>query len=163
MGQWRVRRQLEALTLQDLREVAVWEQALDEVTLPGHDEFTLRPFPHGPGPLPRRGGLYVRTRFWAATGREFVGYCMPDPDDRLGVLQPTIVTEQRQVSFWFGLSRPARPLLAQLYAALDCGPHELFPLRFTATFELPGGTHAGMVPAFMGLASIDDPRVVEYR
>lgn len=159
----RGRKAVNELTLADLARHPVWEYASDEEGEPDQDETTVRPVRHKGGPLPRRGGLIVSTLFEAADGTRYEGFCMPDPDGSIGVLQPAIITEAGQVRFWSGLMAPAPAELRRNYTRLAKKAPALFPLHFMARWNAPGYIGCGVLPAFQGLDRRDHRAVVLYR
>lgn len=94
----------------------------------------------------------VAASFWLADGTELRGYLTPSSsDDRsLGVIQPQIVTENGQVSFWCGRCPPDP---ARAYQLLDRKALSVFPIRFESAVPLLGGAVSGTLPGFLCLES----------
>jgi hypothetical protein len=162
LKQQKVRKQVYELTPEDLERCPVWEFASDEEGVDGQDEATVRPRPDLGGPLPRDGGLVVRTRFTARDGSELFGHCTPSPEDSLGYIHPTVVVGSAQVGFWFGRAQPSRKELAKHYKALGKKAGELFPLKFEAVIRTPGYFDSGVIPAFQSLSAGDDDEVIDH-
>lgn len=150
----RIRRQVYELTPEDLDRSSIWEFALDEEGEEGQDEATVRPY-ESQGPLDPSDGMFVvRARFELADGTRAVGFLTPpvQGDSSLGTLQPAVVVDQGQVSFWCGMLSPEPVHLAASYARLGkSSASEVFPLRFTSDVELVGGPVTGELPGFLVL------------
>lgn len=145
-----LRKQVYNLTLADLSISQVWEFALDEEGVVGQDEATVRPYPR-PGPLHATAGMFiVAARFWLADGREMRGYLTPpSTDDRsLGTIQPQIVTDRGQVSFWCGCLPPDT---ARVYQLLGGDAASVFPVRFESAVQLVGGAVSGTLSGLLCL------------
>src|SRR4029450_4048260 len=97
-----IRKQVTDLRPDDLARFPIWEFALDEEGEEGQDEETVKPRPHLTRADPAWGIFVVRAEFVAADGTRFHGYVSPHEDTRLSYTQPTIVTADGQVRFWFG-------------------------------------------------------------
>jgi hypothetical protein len=91
-----------------------WEYALDEEAVGGQDARTVRPY-QVPPPLDlHRSYFIVRASFYLADGTQMKGYIKPRKLGNSGFmstlipydLQPIIVTEQGQLHFCYGVSRP---------------------------------------------------------
>jgi len=147
-----IRKQVYELTRQDLDRFAVWEFALDEEGDPGQDEATVKPRPDlDPGVEPEDGLFVVRAEFKAADGSAFEGFVTPEPNGDLGAIQPSVVTSQGHVSFWFGGVKPEAQVIEQSYAILGAERGELFPITFRTSVPVNGKPMEGDVPAFMYL------------
>jgi hypothetical protein len=105
-----MRKQIYDLTLSDLEHCSIWEFASDEEGIEGQDEATVRPA--GPSIFddPFAGQFVAKVRFSLADGTSMSGYLTPGVlgDDDITTLQPAIVTDQGQVSFWFGCVEPSK-------------------------------------------------------
>ncbi len=154
------RKSVAALTLADLETCPIWEYALDEESLPGQDETTVRPCV---GRTRASGvGELVRTRFIAANGRLMFGFAVAGGSRDPGVAHPVIVLASGQhIGFWFGALHASREVPAA-YAVLEMHSRELFPLVYRADVPVAGPPLFGELSAFLGLAS-DLRTVVEYR
>jgi hypothetical protein len=100
----KLRKQVYNLLPKDLEEFPVWEFALDEETEENQDEATVRPI-ETIGPVdPKVGMFIVKAMFTLADGSSASGYLTPPikGESSLGILQPAIVTDKGQVSFWRG-------------------------------------------------------------
>jgi hypothetical protein len=150
----RIRKQVYELTLEDLDRSCIWEFALDEEGEEGQDEATVRPY-ESHGPLDPSDGMFVvRARFELADGTHAVGFLTPpvQGDTGLGTLQPAVVVDQGQVSFWCGMLSPEPAHVAASYARLGkSSASEVFPLRFASDVELAGGPVTGELPGFVVL------------
>lgn len=105
----KIRKQVYALTPDDLAQYPIWEFALDEEGEEDQDEATVRPFTGSDSPDPAEGMFIVRGQFTLADGTIFPGYLTPAEDSSdLGTVQPQIVSESGQVGFWLGMS-PREP------------------------------------------------------
>lgn len=148
------RKQVYELTPADLDQYAVWEFALDEEGKEGQDEATVRPY-HAHGPLDPAAGMFiVRSRLVLADGTQVSGYLTPPGrvDSGLGTLQPAIVVNGGQVSFWCGMLAPEPAHVAASYARLGkSSASEVFPLKFASDVELVDGPVAGELPGFLVL------------
>lgn len=153
LGIMKTRKQVYELKPADLIESPVWEFALDEEGEEDQDEATVRPFLVA-GPLDPSDGMFiVRASFKLADGTSQSGYLTPgvQGDRGIGTVQPAIVTERGQVSFWCGIIQPAGKHLAECYARLGKKPEEIFPFSFSSQVDLVGGTVSGTIPGFLVL------------
>jgi hypothetical protein len=154
MNSHRIRKQVYELTVEDLDRHAVWEFALDEEGEEGQDEATVRPYePHGPLD-PGDGMFIVRARLKLADGTQVRGYLTPpvQGDSSLRTLQPAVVVDGGQVSFWCGTLAPEPAQVAACYARLGkASASGVFPVRFESDVELVGGPVAGELPGFLVL------------
>jgi hypothetical protein len=156
----RIRKQVYDLVPADLEAFAVWELALDEEGEEGQDEATARPNLREVDPA---DGLFVvRAELLAADGTRFDGYLSPHAEPDLAFLQPTVVTPERQVGFWFGVRAPTAEALAEAYGALGTTPDRLFPLRFRALVACRGVSE-GTIEGFSHLVSARSREVVTTR
>jgi hypothetical protein len=150
----RIRKQVYELTPEDLVLHSAWEFALDEEGEEGQDEATVRPCQPN-GPLnPSDGMFIVRARLVLADGTRMRGYLTPpvQGDSDLGTLQPAIVVDGGQVSFWCGMFAPEPAQVVASYTLLGKSQaSEVFPLKFESDVELVGGPVAGELPGFLVL------------
>ncbi len=159
-----VRKQVYELSPEDLEQVAVWEFALDEEGEPGQDEATVKPRPDlDAGVEPDEGLFVVRAEFKAAGGATFAGFVTPDPDGDLGAVQPTVVTGEGHVPFWFGMVEPQPEAIEKSYATLAVERSELFPLTFRTAVPVSDAPMEGEVPGFLYLDESGKPREVPDR
>lgn len=163
MSSVRIRKQVYDLTPDDLSRQAVWEFALDEEGEEDQDEATVRPYEID-GPLDPNDGMFVvRARLQLADGTGLIGYLTPPVrgDSSLGTLQPAVVVEGGQVSFWCGMLTPEPAHVEESYARLGkSSPSDVFPLKFESDHDLVGGVVAGELPGFLVL---EDFRTMSYR
>ncbi len=149
----KIRKQVYELKPHDLQDVAVWEFALDEEGEEGQDEATVRPV-QSAGALDPSDGMYiVRASFTLADGSQASGYLTPgvQGDESLGSVQPAVVTDTGQVSFWCGIIAPSRQHLDGCYKLLGKLPEHVFPLSFRSDVPLLGGQIEGTIPGFVVL------------
>ena len=148
----KVRKQVYELTPGDLSASPVWEFALDEESEPDQDEATVRPHPVSGTLNPSDGMFIVAARFSLANGTEMRGYLTPpSADDRsLGTIQPQIVTDAGQVSFWCGRCPPDT---TRAYQLLGGDAASVFPIRFESAVPLIGTAVSGTLPGFLCLES----------
>jgi hypothetical protein len=154
MSSDRIRRQVYELTPADLDGHAVWEFALDEEGEAGQDEATVRPCQPTGALDPSDGMFVVRARLKLADGTQVRGYLTPpvQGDSDIGTIQPAVVVEGGQVSFWCGTLAPEPSQVAASYARLGkSSASEVFPVRFESDVELVGGPVAGELPGFLVL------------
>jgi hypothetical protein len=139
-----IRKQVYDLTRQDLKQFPVWEFALDEEGEPGQDEATVKPRPDLDDGVDSDEGIFVvRAEFKAADGSTFDGFVTPEPDGDLGATQPSIVTSEGHVSFWFGGVEPEQRAIKKSYATLGAKRGELFPMTFRAAVPVDGARSRG--------------------
>jgi hypothetical protein len=154
MNNARIRKHVYELTPEDLDRYAVWEFALDEEGEEGQDETTVRPY-EAHGPLDPGAGMFiVRARLVLADGTHVGGYLTPpvQGDSGLGTLQPAVVVDGGQVSFWCGMIAPEPADVSASYARLGkSSASDIFPLRFASDVELVGGPVTGELPGFLVL------------
>jgi hypothetical protein len=147
----RIRKQVYELTVEDFDQHPVWEFALDEEGEEGQDEATVRPI-QLTGPVnPADGMVVVKARFTLADGTLMAGYLTPPipHSGDLSSIQPQIITQRGQVSFWCGAFKPTSDQLAQNYGRLGRTAHQIFPLRFTSEIKIIGGPVTGILNGFL--------------
>jgi hypothetical protein len=156
----RIRKQVGDLQPDDLARFPIWEFALDEEGEEGQDEETVKPRPDLDRAEPAERFFVVRTEFISADGTRFEGYASPHEEAQLFYTQPTMVTADGQVGFWFG-GVPTRPgRLEASYRMLGKTATELFPLRYRALVEHGGATLEGEIGAFMHYESMGSKTIV---
>lgn len=156
-----IRRQVYDLTQDDLILSPVWvfthgEEDLSEEDLAEQDEATVRPVAE-PAALDSLEVMFVTAaRFSLADGTTMAGYISPGaPEDTgLGRLQPTIITEQGQVSFWFGILCPTPKDIAGAYKLLGKRPEQVFPISFSLAVQTKSPL-SGTIPGFLSLDGPD--------
>ena len=156
-----IRKQVTDLRPDDLAQFAIWEFALDEEGEEGQDEETLRPRPDLTRADPAVGIFVVRAEFVAADGTRFDGYLSPHEDPHPSYTQPTIVTADGQVRFWFGGVPPRPGRLESSYRTLGKTAAELFPVRYRALADPGGAALEGLVQAFMHYESMGSKTIVK--
>ena len=136
------------LTLEDFERSAIWEEIGSE-----RANRRYRPRPDlgiADDPESETGSLIVATAFTLADRSVLAGYCSPTSvavlNERiwlrgLGLLRPTIVLEHGQVPFWFD-EEPSRDQIQALYARLERGAEQVFPIAFQARVPAPDNTFA---------------------
>lgn len=156
-----IRKQVTDLRPDDLAPYPIWEFALDEEGEEGQDEETVKPRPDLDRADPAEGIFIVRTEFVAADGTRFDGYASPHEEAHIFYTQPTIVTADGQVGFWFGGVPPRPGRLEASYRILGKSAAELFPVRYRALVEHGGAALEGEIGAFMHLESMGSKTVVD--
>jgi hypothetical protein len=157
----KIRKQIHKLTPDDLSASPVWEYALDEEGDPDQDETTVRPYSFSGALDPSVGNIIVAARFWLADGTQLPGYLNPPSCDNrnLDSMQPQIVTDSGQISFWRGRLPPET---SRAYQLLGRQAAAVFPIRFESTVPLIAGTVSGTLPGFLCLESdLETVKVVQ--
>ena len=157
----KIRRQVYELTPEDLDEHPAWEFALDEEGEEGQDEATVRPIERD-GPVdPGYGMCIVRTSFTLSDGTEFSGFLSPqlpnvpnlfpaEGDDGSSSTQPSIVTSDGHVMFWYGILKPTPDSISNSYRILgERTPQKVFPIRFCTDVAITTGPVEGEIKGFM--------------
>jgi hypothetical protein len=150
------------LTLEDLRDVPVWEFALDEEGEPGQDEETVRPCPEITSVDPREGLFVVATSFTAAGGSGYRGFATAQETSNPSYVQPTIVSESGHVAFWYGSvrgSRRERELqeeMAGAYRALETSANDLFSLAWKMDVSVRDAPDEGVLDGFGYLLEVSE-------
>ncbi len=152
-----IRKQVYDLTPDDFVRSPIWEFALDEEGVDGQDEATVRPLDAKFSPNFSEGGFIVKARFVLADGSSMSGYLTPAKSSELdlGRVQPAIVTEKGQVSFWCGMVEPNKEYIDTSYKILDKQPAEIFPLFFSSDFPQAAENVEGMIPGFIVLLDFE--------
>jgi hypothetical protein len=135
----------------------VWEYALDEEQDRGQDERTVRPYRASPPLDPNEAYFILRASFHLSDGTHMMGYIRPvrlsgsklmDPVIPVDT-NPVIVTEEGQVAFWYGASRPDSEAIFQSYRLLKKRPSEVFPIRFASDVEVLDSFTEGTLEGFL--------------
>ena len=98
------------LTPADLKLSPIWEFSSDEEGIEGQDEATVRPVILNNLQDALAGLCIAKARFKLADGSAMYGYLTPGipGSSDLGSIQPAIVTNSGQVSFWCGTIEPTQ-------------------------------------------------------
>jgi hypothetical protein len=110
---------------------------------------------------PAEGMFVVRAEFVASDGVRFEGYVSPDEDAHVSSTQPTIVTADGQVRFWFGGIPPTEDELEAGYRTLGKTAAEVFPVRFRALVGHEGAGLEGEIRAFMHYESMGSDTIID--
>lgn len=123
-----MRKQVCDLTPADLQFSPIWEFASDEEGIAGQDEATVRPVDLSNLQDALAGLCVAKARFRLADGSTMGGYLTPriPGDSSLGSIQPVIVADRGQVSFWCGTIEPTQEYIESSYALLGKKPEEIF-------------------------------------
>jgi hypothetical protein len=155
----RIRKQSYDLRPDDLAHFPIWEYALDEEGEDGQDEATVKPRPDLSVADPAEGMLIARAEFIARDGTRYEGYVSPSDEEAFGFGQPTIVTDEGQVNFWYGAFPPKPGALEADYKLLGKTAEQLFPVRYRALVEYEGARLEGEIPAFMHYEQVGSQEV----
>jgi hypothetical protein len=149
----KIRKQVYELTLDDVSQFPVWEFALDEEGEEGQDEATMRPCEISGALDPSDGIFIVRATFTLADGTKMCGFLTPPVpcDAGFGRLQPVIITDRGQVSFWHGVLAPDTQSLAQSYGKLGRDAGNTFPVQVISDVELVGAPVRASIEGFIVL------------
>jgi hypothetical protein len=149
----RIRKQVYELSPSDLWRCPVWEFALDEEHQEGQDEATVRPYAIKEVLDPASGMFVIRASFELCDGTSMQGYMTPprQGDTDLGTVQPVIVSDQGQVTFWCGTIEPSEKDIQSNYAVLSKAASEVFPVRYESDVPLIDGVVRGSIPGFLHL------------
>jgi hypothetical protein len=156
----RLRKQEDHLTLIDINQYPVWEYALDEETFEGQNEKTLRPYISS-SIDPTKTYLIVRASFYLQNGIRHKGFIKPLglSSKRLSMpiipydLAPIIVTDDGQVVFCYGTSRPSKSLLKKNYNLLGVEPENAFPIKFSSDVKVVNSITSGTLEGFLFFSS----------
>lgn len=152
-----IRKQVYDLTLEDLKFSSVWEfthGAADDDEL--QDEATVRPVAESVSLDMQKVMCVAAARFALADGTTMYGFLSPSaPEDtELGHIQPTIIIDQRHVSFWFGIVEPTQEIIEEAYRTLGKRPGHVFPISFSLTVPTRSPLN-GSIPGFLSLDGPD--------
>lgn len=156
-----MRKQVYDLTLSDLELFPIWEYASDEEGIEGQDEATVRPASPSILHDPLAGQFVAKARFTLADGTGMHGYLAPGSPGNfdLGAIQPAIVTDTGQVSFWFGCIEPPRTYIESSYAMLGKKSDEVFPLSFALEVASNIYEATGIVQGFLVMEDWDSSEI----
>ena len=146
-----IRKQVYELTFDDISIFPIWEFALDEEGENGQDELTVRPYPLSGSLDPNKGIFIVRADFKLADDTSMSGYItLPEKSDKsLGSIQPVIITEKGQVSFWKGNKKPSRKSILESYNRLGKQKNSVFPIHFKSSLTIPAVKIEGFIRGFL--------------
>src|SRR6266496_2478958 len=130
---------LRALTAEDLRTTPVWR------SLGGSDEEALvEPTSRATLTETERETFLALTEFVLCNGQKHIGFCSPVDDSGLDYVQPVIVTNQGQISFWFD-EPPAHGVIAEQWARLGLAEGDVFPIKYECLVPVDGRTVRGTI------------------
>jgi hypothetical protein len=122
------------------------------------DEETFRPRTGKLPADPFEGMLLVKATFKLRDGSRYTGFVTPSDDsDDLGTQQPQMFVQGQRFSFWGGMAGISSDTQQALYAALNRGPNEIFPLRFAGKPEFATGVMNGEIKGFYSGGAINSP------
>jgi hypothetical protein len=146
------------LTPADLNEHPIWVLAMDLATFSeakdeGWDDDTglVVPLPSDRSLVERLFEnciCYARVRFVAANERQFTGMLKCWAGEGIESSHPTILTDDGQVDFYFGIVKPTAEQVAFGHARLGISSAELFPLTYHPDVSLPDGPPGGELEGF---------------
>ncbi len=91
----------------------------------------------------------VQTNFLLADGTEMKGYLTPSPERKIGNIQPIIIVDNNQVSFWHGIQEPSKENISAYYKSLNKGSGEVFPITYKSMVTLTDGNLEGVIDGFI--------------
>ncbi|MCA1582647.1 MAG: PilZ domain-containing protein [Acidobacteria bacterium] len=128
------------LTIEDLAATAVWRYEGGT-----GDEALVVPAERDSLSAMDEEVFLAATEFTLADGSPHPGFCFPVDDSGIDYLQPVIVTNERQVRFWFEGPVLAETLAAQWAALGRTGP-DVFPVTFRCPVPVDGRIVTGVIP-----------------
>lgn len=162
----KIRKQVYELTLEDLDKHPAWEFALDEEGEDGQDEATIRPIERDSPVDPDYGMCIVRTSFTLSDGTRYSGFLSPqvsgmpnlfpvEGDDGSSATQPSIVTNDGHLMFWYGILKPTPDAILNSYRILGGRTSkEVFPIRFCTDISITTGPVEGEIKGFMFIEKV---------
>ena len=78
-------------------------------------------------------------------------------------MQPHIITDKGQVSFWKGMFKPTREQLLEEYKKLGKSAEQIFPLTFLSEVNIDSKAIEGRLTGFLFYKDIRDKVVEEIR
>ena len=145
------------LRLDDLLRFPAWEYALDEETVDGQDERTVRPYEVEPPLNPESAYFIVRATYVLADGTTMKGLVKPVELRKQGGLStalpydlhPTLVTNEWQMHFCYGTKKPSTTTQAENYRLLGKQADEVFPITIQSDIKVADRITEGTVEGFM--------------
>jgi hypothetical protein len=158
------------LNIKDFIQYPVWVNCLvvdsAEPWYDDTDDETFRPW-LGETPVDPDNGIFlVRSQFRLKDGAVYSGFITPasqkimGSNNPLGIVQPYIfLDEEKVISFWYGIIKPSKEIVAQLCNTFNKTPDQLFPIYFEAEEGLSYGITSGDIP---GLCFLDNGKTIKY-
>ena len=146
----KLRKQVYALSAQDLEQHPLWEYALDEEAEPGQDEATVRPLDTLPTNPENRSQVVLAIKWVLADGTMSYGVinCPTTSEWDISDLLPSIVVNDGMVSFWQGVRVPSRETITNEYRRLGKTTEHVFPANFRTLVEIDGRFVQGIIDGF---------------
>jgi hypothetical protein len=145
------------LTFDDIMRYPAWEYALNEESVEGQDERTVRPYLAPPPLNPNDSYFIVRASFFLADGTKMKGLIKPK---QLGQkenistvipydLGPIIISKEWKMDFRYGTIKPDPDDIAENYRIIGKRPNEIFPIQFRSDIEVSNSIIEGVIEGFM--------------
>ena len=139
-------KQVDELTLDDLKKHSVWQFCLDYEGVDDVDEATVRPSPERETVNPKEALYVVKANFVLKDGTEYLGYLTPlekSEKNGIGIIQPTIITKNGQVSFW-KVDKEERNRNQQILGKDD----DVFPIQYKSHIKTTGQKISGEITKY---------------
>lgn len=139
-------KQIYELTLDDLKKHSVWQFCLDYEGMDDVDEATVRPSLERETVNLEEALYIIKADFILKNGTKYLGYLTPlekNEKDSIGVIQPTIVTKDGQISFW----KVDNEEKEKYYQILG-GRENIFPIKYQSSIETTGPEMVGRIMKF---------------
>lgn len=139
-------KQVYELNTEDLKKYSIWRFCIDYEDLEDVDEATIRPL-HGEETVDPKEGLYiVKTEFILKNGTKHIGYITPlekNEKNSIGIIQPTIITKNGQISFW-KVDKEERNRNQQILGKDE----DVFPIQYKSHIRTTGQKISGEITKY---------------
>ena len=150
-----IRKKINELTNADLAECQVWEFAMDEESVEGQDETTVRPLLDTKQVSDLYGQIMVKASFKAADGTIFEGLITATDDKDISGSHPVIIYKNQHITFWQGAMTPDPKELQRAYKALKKTKEQLFPISYQSLIPVKKGQNTGKILGFYYVTDFD--------
>ena len=151
----KIRKQVYLLTAQDFVDHPIWEFCLDEESVEGQDEATVRPTDEIEVEGYSDGMYVVAADATLSDGTVLPAYLYTGEPNNVGGIQPNLIVEAGQVNIWYGwlrIFKNPEGYVADCLSRLSRPREAIFPVKFETRAKINGGRLSVTIDGFKALS-----------